>query len=195
MSIVKNKALDYSLLENMLTHKAADITDVLSIYDQLEPVSLEFMQGQWAGYEIITGHHLDGMLVPSGWYGKLFHTPDAVYPLLFFTKDKAQLYAVNPKHLPLNIKVPTSQLLGTAMRWIKPLVETTQPSARMRMIAYRGKVTGTMAYDDKPIHDHFVKIDDNTMLGLMDKKGDKMPYAFVLERSNSPSYQIQTPSK
>lgn len=54
----------------------------------------------------------------------------------------------------------------------------------MRMIKYRGNFTGTMVYDQKGIMDHFAKIDENTMLGVMEMKGAKNPYFYVLERDS-----------
>lgn len=36
---------------------------------------------------------------------------------------------------------------------------------------FRGQPTGTMAYDNKPIFDHFARIDDNRILGIIDLKG------------------------
>lgn len=60
------------------------------------------------------------------------------------------------------------------------------------MIEYRGKDTATMVHNTKPINDHFVKIDDNTVLGIMDKKGDSKncPYAFVLMRDDQTNFDI-----
>lgn len=183
------------MISNILlpSNKKRNIAEVLQVYDQLEPVSLDFMKGRWKGYEIITGHSLDGLLVPSGWYGKLFNSPEEVHPLVFFTKNKTKLYSVNPKHLPMDLKVPKTKVLGILMSIAKPFIQTKKSSARLRMIKYRGKVTATMAYDEKPINDHFVKIDDNTVLGLMDKKGDSpdSPYAFVLERDDNTDYKIR----
>ncbi|WP_289045677.1 DUF4334 domain-containing protein [uncultured Olleya sp.] len=180
------------LLNEILSNKEADISDVTRIYDQLEPISLDFMIGRWKGFEIKTGHSLDGLLVPSGWYGKFFKSPEEVHPLVFFAKNKTQLYAVNPKKVAMDAKVPKS-LLGVLTSLAKPFTQTKKIGARLRMIEYREKATATMAYDDKPINDHFVKIDENTVLGLMDKKGDSpnFPYAFVLERDNESNYQIK----
>ena len=42
-----------------------------------------------------------------------------------------------------------------------------------------------MAYDEKAIFDHFVKVNENTMLGAMDLKGSPSPYIFVLERDTT----------
>ncbi|MBU2996438.1 DUF4334 domain-containing protein [Cellulophaga baltica] len=187
-----NKKVNTELLNEILSNGEGDVSDVVRIYDQLEPVSLGFMTGRWKGYEIKTGHSLDGMLVPSGWYGKVFKSPEEVHPLVFFAKNKTQLYAVNPKKLSMDVKVP-SKIIGVLMSLAKPFLQTKKSGARLRMIEYRGKATATMQYDDKPINDHFIKINENTVLGLMDKKGDSpnFPYAFVLERDNESNYQIK----
>ncbi len=47
-----------------------------------------------------------------------------------------------------------------------------------------------MAYDEKPIFDMFVKIDEDRVLGVMDLKGKPKPYFFVLERDDTSSYEI-----
>ena len=71
----------------------------------------------------------------------------------------------------------------------KPLVslllrmrQTEKSQARLRMVAYRGKVSATMIYDFLPICDSFRRIDANTVLGAMDQKGDRHPFFFSLER-------------
>jgi hypothetical protein len=50
------------------------------------------------------------------------------------------------------------------------------------MTTYRGKSSATMIYDQLPINDVFRKIDQNTALGLMDLKGVKQPFFFILRR-------------
>lgn len=55
-------------------------------------------------------------------------------------------------------------------------------AASIRTVAYRGVPTATMCYDSHPIWDHFRKVDERTVLGVMDKKGDTMPLFFYLER-------------
>ena len=50
------------------------------------------------------------------------------------------------------------------------------------MIEYRNRATATMCYDEKAILDHFAKIDDNRVMGVMDLKGVADPYIFILER-------------
>jgi Domain of unknown function (DUF4334) len=37
---------------------------------------------------------------------------------------------------------------------------------------FRGEVTATMVYDGAPIHDHFKVVDDRTLMGIMNGKGE-----------------------
>ena len=127
---------------------------------------------------------MEGLLEPSGWYGKLFIDTENVHPLLMNTLNKKGLYAINPFLIPLGRRLPKTKLLRLAMALLKPILKTNNSKARMRMIKYRGKITGTMVYDQKGIMDHFAKIDENTMLGVMEMKGAKNPYFFVLERDS-----------
>lgn len=50
------------------------------------------------------------------------------------------------------------------------------------MTKYRGVISASMLYDRLPIIDIFRKIDDNTIMGLMDSKMDKSRkgYFFIL---------------
>ena len=174
------------MIEEILSRREASPDDALRCFDSLPPTDLEFMLGRWRGFEIRTGHLLDGLLEPTGWYGKLFESADAVHPLLFYGAGRTSLYAVDPKLVPLTMPLPRSGALGTMMALARPFLETRSSKARMRMIEFRGRSTGTMAYDNKPIFDHFARIDDRRMLGIMDLKGVAGPYAFWLERDDTP---------
>ena len=82
-------------------------------------------------------------------------------------------------HIPNVLRRPvTTQIV----RLILPLLGTRKPKARLRMMQYRGVVTGTMWYDDLPIHDAFRKVDAGTLLGAMDLRGLDQPFMFVLRR-------------
>ena len=61
-------------------------------------------------------------------------------------------------------------------------IETSDPTARLRLAEYRGQVTVAMIYDQAPIIDFFRQVDDDTLLGAMDRRGDKGTYFFVLRR-------------
>ena len=162
--------------------RKATAKEALDIFDRLEMVPVDFMIGRWKGKEIESNHQMDGLLTATGWYGKLFLNPEEVHPLLFYTKNKTELYSVNPRIIPMHMKFPKSNVVGIFLRLVKPVLQTKKSSARLRMIEYRNRVTATMCYDEKAILDHFAKIDDNRVMGVMDLKGVADPYIFILER-------------
>lgn len=170
--------------DKFLQERKAKLEEAMELFDELEPVDLEFMLGRWKGSEINTGHPMDGLLELTGWYGKLFKSPEEVHPLLFYANNKTQLFSANPGLMPLKLsmKLPKSKALGSLIGILRPIFQTKKARARMRMVEYRGKFTGAMVYDQKAIIDVFVKIDENTMLGAMDLKGDPQTYFFLLER-------------
>lgn len=172
-------------LDQLLASKSSTTEEALTIFDSLETADLAFMLGQWRGFEVKTGHQMDGLLSATRWYGKLFISEERVYPLLFHSFNKSRIYSVDPKLIPLNIKIPKTKLLFPILNILRLILQTKKSSARMRMINYRGRTTGTMVYDKKAIMDHFVKIDNNRMLGIMDQKGSANPYVFILERDNT----------
>lgn len=53
--------------------------------------------------------------------------------------------------------------------------------ASLRMVEHRGVSTATMIYDKHPIFD-FRKLDDDRVMGIMDRKGDAFPLFFWLRR-------------
>ncbi len=171
-------------LEDILQEKKARAKEALEIFDSLEPVSIDFMIGRWRGFEIESNHQMDGLLAPSGWYGKLFLNPEEVHPLLFYTKNRSELYSVNPRIVPMHMRFPKSDVVGILMKLVKPVLQTKKSTARLRMIEYRNKETATMCYDEKPIMDHFAKIDEKRVMGIMDLKGVDEPYIFILERDD-----------
>ena len=61
-----------------------------------------------------------------------------------------------------------------------PLLRAHEPKARLRNLEHRGKVSAAMMYDQLPIIDVFRRIDDTTLLGLMDVRAAAQPYFFVL---------------
>lgn len=178
-------------IQELLSKREAEPEEALGLFDGLGPVELDFMLGRWKGFEIRTGHFMDGLLEHSGWYGKLFAGPEEVHPLLIRGRGGKSLYAVNPGLIPLNINYPKSRVTGILMGLLKPIIKTKKPMARMRMVEFRGKITGAMVYDQKAIIDVFAKIDDRRMLGIMDMKGRPEPFVFVLERDDESPYHLE----
>jgi hypothetical protein len=161
--------------------------DVLAVFDHLESINQSFMMGRWKGFEITTGHPQDGVLEATRWYGKEFEDAETVHPLLH-RNSRGQLFRVRPRptlvYLSLRLPILKARALRPLSLLITAMLRTRHSQARIRMVEYRGKVSATMIYDGLPINDHFRKIDDNTVLGLMDFKGLEFPFPFVLERDD-----------
>lgn len=157
----------------------------LQWFDSLDVVNLDFMVGRWQGSGIQTNHPMDGFLEASDWYGKEFVDPETVHPLLFLgTQGKIIKVAPNPIAMNWILKMPMLKKpsLKPLLRLTNSLLETQTSQARLRMMEYRGKVSATMIYDYLPINDTFRKIDENTVLGIMDYKLVKQPFFFILKR-------------
>ena len=143
------------------------------------------MMGRWKGSGFKTNHRMDGLLETIGWYGKDFVSPDCVHPLLF-SDGTNQPYAIDPNPTAVNIgfsiDLPQKQSLKPMYIAMSKLLKTEESKARVRMMEHRGKLSATMIYDYLPIHDVFRKVDEHTLLGLMDFKGMEQPFFFVLNR-------------
>ena len=172
---------------DILATRQGTTEGVLDLFDRLESVDLEFMMGRWKGYEITTGHPQDGILEATRWYGKEFEDAETVHPLLH-QNARGDLFRVRPRptlvYLSLRLPILKSKALRPLALLMTSLLRTRQSQARLRMVEYRDMVSATMIYDSLPINDHFRRIDENTVLGLMDFKGIASPFPFVLERTN-----------
>lgn len=123
-----------------------------ALFDALEPVDEASLIGDWLGGVFRTGHAGEAQLPAMRWAGKRFRGRNAVDPII--SVDDAGQRVVNDVMGPASI----------------------------RNVEYRGVVTATMCYDKHPIFDHFRKIDEDTLLGVMDRKGEDMPLYFYLRR-------------
>ncbi|APR86297.1 Hypothetical protein A7982_11646 [Minicystis rosea] len=123
-----------------------------ALFDSLPAIEPSFMLGAWEGGVFRTGHKGERQLATIGWIGKTFHDENDVDPIISRGADGGR--EVNP-------------ILG---------------KATLRFVRYRGVSTATMVYDQHPIFDHFRKISDDLVLGVMDRKGDAFPLYFHLRR-------------
>ncbi|MBC7171118.1 MAG: DUF4334 domain-containing protein [Polyangiaceae bacterium] len=128
------------------------LDDLHEFFDVLEPIEPAFMLGEWEGGVFNTGHPGERQLGALQWVGKTFRGANDVDPIVSRTGDGKR--EANP-------------VLG---------------SASLRAVSYRGVVTATMVYDQHPIFDHFRRITDDIVLGVMDRKGDTTPLFFYLRR-------------
>ena len=162
-------------------------TEALERFDALDPVEIPFLHGAWKGESFPTGHPLDGALEAFHWHGKRFHSAEEVDPLVFDTLNGGEA-CIDPKAMGPGlgligrVPIPTSAFSGRLFQLLMPLFSTSCSRARLRMTSYRGVVSATMLYDHLPIHDVFRRVDDDTVLGLMDMKGMERPFFFLLRR-------------
>ncbi|MEZ4453169.1 MAG: DUF4334 domain-containing protein [Nannocystaceae bacterium] len=126
---------------------------LFEFYDRLPALDPGSLRGAWEGGCFRTGHPGERQLETIGWVGKAFHGDDDVDPILSRGEDGGRI--VNP-------------IMG---------------KASLRSVTYRGVTTATMIYDRHPIFDHFRRVDDDTILGVMDRKGDAFPLFFYLRRA------------
>ena len=138
------------------TEPIAD-TELDDFWASLQPVSIDFLLGEWKGGEFITGHRANGLLEKGKWFGKTFTSATDAQPLVCLDEHG-------------NKFSNTEWMNGEASLWMEE---------------FRGEVTATMVYDGKPIHDHFKRVDDDIVMGIMNGKGaldgDRHLY-FYLER-------------
>ncbi|WP_117170939.1 DUF4334 domain-containing protein [Paraliobacillus sediminis] len=171
-------------LEQMLRDGASQ-AEAFQLFDALEVVNFETMWGLWKGSEITTGQPMEGLLTAAGWYGKRFENPESVYPLVF-QKPDGTLFTGNPALLPLSLPFDKVSLksISIGMKVVRPFFTTEKSSARLRIMDYRGKPSASMVYDAKAIIDIFRKVDETTLMGVMDIKNIKqdMSYFFVLRK-------------
>ncbi|MGV9794170.1 DUF4334 domain-containing protein [Gordonia sp. ABSL49_1] len=135
-----------------------DDADLDSVWAGLATLRPEEMLGAWKGGEFVTGHAINGMLDKAGWYGKTFISRSEVQPLVCRDAD-GKLYS--------NKKLGK----GEASLWA---------------VEFRGEVTASMVYDGQPVIDHFKRVDDTTVMGIMNGKGgvvDGRHFYFYLERA------------
>ncbi|OBJ70730.1 DUF4334 domain-containing protein [Mycobacterium sp. 1274756.6] len=123
----------------------------------LPPATIEDMLGEWSGGEFVTGHKMNGQLEKARWFGKHFKSVTDVAPLVCLDENGEKFS---------NVEMGK----GEASLWLEE---------------FRGEVVATMVYDGQPIHDHFKRIDDDTVMGIMNGKrvlDDGRYFYFYLER-------------
>ena len=108
----------------------------------LEPTTIDFMIGEWKGGEFQTGHRSNGFMAKGNWYGKTFVSATDAKPLICLDEQG-------------NKFSNKEWMNGEASLWMEE---------------FRGEVTASMVYDGQPIHDHFKKVDENAVMGIMNGK-------------------------
>jgi len=130
--------------------KAYTTEEMMPDYLALAPISIEEIIGKWHGGKFDGGTTPD----PINWYGKYFHGPEHVEPLMIKTPEGI---------------VPFTKL----------------GSARLREVFFKNQVSATIIYNNQPIMDYFRKVDDNTIIGWGEVKGETPDFFFWLKREEA----------
>ena len=134
-----------------------DTAQLDALFDALEPIDCESMFGAWKGGELKTGHKGSHALKALKWHGKTFNSRLDAKPLMC-VDEQGKLFS-------------SQAMKGEASLW---------------MVQFRGKVSACMVYDAQPVFDHFRKVDDRTVMGIMDGKEQVFDngkhFYFYLER-------------
>lgn len=161
--------------------------EALDLFDQLPAVRADDILGDWVGRELRTGHPMDGLLAASGWYGKRFDDVEHVHPLVF-RRPNGTLWFGEPCTMPMGIagrvdpkRIDTIRQMLAGL--VPTLMKTNTHRARLRNVEYRGVTSAAMIYDHLPIIDLFRKVDEDTLLGVMDRRSMTQPYFFILARA------------
>lgn len=146
--------------DDLRSAEAATPAELDDLWSDLSAVTVAEVLGPWRGGDFATGHIASTVLKKVRWHGKAFNGPLDAQPLVC-RNAVGELYS--------NLEAGGG---GEASLW---------------EVAFRGETTATMVYDKMPVLDHFKKVDDTTLMGIMNGKLDSTfgisdLYYFWLER-------------
>ena len=144
-------------LVDLLRDGRVPAADLPALWRSLPPVRTDELRGLWRGFGVSTAHRTQRLLVRTGWFGKLFRSDVDVSPIVCETPDGA--------------------LVADA--------RLARGGATLRTVEHAGVVTASMVCDGQPIIDHFTRLSDDAVIGVMtgrDATDDGALYYFVLER-------------
>lgn len=170
-------------IREFLNQGSSSSAAALAVFDQLDSINIDEINGVWHAKIFNTGHPLDIPLQIFGWYGKEFTDKNHVHPLLF-AKPNSPVFFADPKRIPIRlfIRFPflANKISAGLFHAFNFIFKTTLSKAVMRMAENRGKISATMIYDDIPAIDQFRKVDENMIFGMSEMKGLNQPQFFIL---------------
>ncbi|MBB3447055.1 MULTISPECIES: GXWXG domain-containing protein [unclassified Rhizobium] len=160
-------------------------------FGTLPPVLPAEMVGIWRGEGVASGHPLDGALENLQWFGKRFH-PDLRADALLFQWRPGRLVPIEPSLFPIKLALRVAGFGRTfiARNWFSYLQKAFRARATTAKLTLRmvdGSETAAMVYDKQPIVDHFRRIGDDELAGMMVVEGDERRYFFRLTRVHVPA--------
>ena len=129
--------------EDLRSAESVEPADLDALWADLATVTVDEVLGAWRGGDFATGHLASEVLEKVRWHGKRFVSALDAKPLLC-RGDDGELYS--------------NQAAGGG------------GEASLWPVGFRGEVTATMVYDRMPVLDHFKKVDDDTLMGIMNGK-------------------------
>lgn len=142
-----------ALLQDILRDPEKHNSETLfALFDALPEASADFMLGEWTGGVFFSGHPGEQQLSALQWVGKNFNSANDVNPIVVSGSDGERV---------------VSEVMG---------------QASLREVRYRDRMSATMIYDTSPTMDYFRTVDHDTVMGVMDHKGDRQPLFFYLQR-------------
>ncbi|WP_414125015.1 DUF4334 domain-containing protein [Rhizobium sp. BR 317] len=165
--------------------------EAFDYFDSLGVTSATQLAGLWQGHGVASEHPLDGVLENLGWYGKRF-TTDLRADALLFAAGPHRLVAIDPSMIPLKLalrfhRFGRTRVARSLFSSLRKMWRAKGPVASLRLMSFRGKTSAAMAYDRQPITDHFRRVDDDRLLGVMAVEGDSRHYFFILTRAKTKS--------
>lgn len=145
--------------------EAPEAEKVLELFSQLEPVSVDSMIGLWRVAAFGRAPH-DPIDIPPG-PGALPQREGLgmrkLYGKRFVTRDDAE---------PIVCRDENGSLVASVDFGV----------ARLRELSFRGTPSAGMVYDTQPWIDYFRKLDDGTLVAMIDMKGTPMGTGFFMLR-------------
>ncbi|KAL5001036.1 hypothetical protein BDV10DRAFT_25826 [Aspergillus recurvatus] len=155
-------------LTHILSSKPVTPLAATTLFNSLPPLPSSDLLGSWHGTCALTNHPGIAALKAARWIGKDFHSAEDVDPIISLGPSMPY---------PPDHKASEEKREGR-------VVNSFMGKARMREVKYNNVVSAAMVYNDKPIIDYFRRVDERTVMGVMDAAGaaEDHPLYFVLER-------------
>jgi Zn-dependent alcohol dehydrogenase len=128
------------------------LEELEALYEDAQPITVEWILGEWAGGLFDFGHPAETQLRGINWAGKSFIAADQVAPIVCFDDDGRRFI---------------NRIFG---------------GASLGEVEYQGAVTATMFYERIPAADHFRRVSDHVVIGAMVTQGAKRPGFFYMTR-------------
>jgi hypothetical protein len=160
--------------------------DMTAWFQSLKPVEPVEMIGLWKGAGVPSGHPLDGVLENLRWFGKRFH-PDMRADALLFQWHPGRLVAIDPRFIPIGLAIKLAPLgratiARSLFSYIQKAFRARGTTAALEVRTFEQVTSAAMIYTEQPIVDHFRRVSDDTLAGMMCVRDDDRRLFFKLTK-------------